>query len=188
MKLKHVLVIILSFLFLISLSGCFKNDCFIFPEGRFEYNGEPVKFYDDLYIDELYIQLDKITEEVYLNSNNMNVIKNHQNKMAYAMQIKMKYTIEAEAKVYPFEYVGKVPGQNDSYKIILNIDNEEVGIIGKLTLTLYFDSANKSKDHVGSYADRVTAYVRTYEINGVTHNDKFYDFPRDLEFIKYHSV
>ena len=53
-----------------------------------------------------------------------------------------------------------------------------------LTMTLYFQSAIGSSTDIGSYAGQVTMYVRTYEINGIKHNDKYHDFPRSLDYIK----
>ena len=184
MKVKKILIILLALISFTFLNGCFKQDRYQFPDGTFAYSGEPVSFYDDLLIDGLSITFEEISKEVYLSSQNYNVLKNHQNKLTYSVIMQLKYTIEEKPKEYEFEFLGKVPGQNDSYKIKLTLDNEDIGITGTLTMTLYFDNAIGSKSAVGSYAGRVSIYVKTYEINGIEHDDKYHGFPRDLEFIK----
>ena len=180
MKVKNSIIVLLIIILLAPLTGCYKQDKYTFPNGTFTYRGDPFEFYNDLVIDELEITFNEIPKEVYLSSNNQNVIKNHHNKTMYAVKFKMKYTIEDKARDYQFEYIGKVAGQNDSYKIILKIDNDDVGIVGTLSMTLYFDGGIESTE-IGSLARRIAIYVRGYEINGTIQDDKYKGFPRDLK-------
>jgi hypothetical protein len=183
MKFKKILFVSLVLLCVTTLSSCYKKDRYKIPSGNFEYTGEMVHFYDDLYIEELTITFTEISEDTFLESNNINVIKNYYDSTYFSVDLLFRYSIEDEAKKYSFEYIGKEFDRNDTYNIILNIDNEDIGINGSLNITILFLSEIGGTSDIGSYAKRASLYIRTTEINGLENDEKFNSFPKEINFV-----
>ena len=182
MNIKKMIWMGLLLIFLVLLSACFPIDRYRFPEGTFEYQGDPHHFYNDLFFEEFTMTLSKITEEAYLNSDHMNVLKNLQNKEVFSVTCSFKFTIEDEANIYPFEFLGKYLTQPDSYKIVVTFDNEEIGITGTLTMRLAFGNAIGGSTDKGSLAGSIYVSIVESEING-NKNKETFSFPSVLKFV-----
>ena len=174
--LSSLLIILLLFI----LVGCLDKSTCSFQAGTFEYQDEPINFFDDLSIDEFTITLTEITKDEFRNSENTNVLINHKNDLTYRANISFKYTIEEESQIYNFKYLGKIHGAN-SYRMKLYIDNDAVGISGEVTITMYFNA--DLDESTCKFAKTVYIRIDGNKINGEVSNILFKSFPHELKYI-----
>lgn len=171
--------VLLLIIITISLSSCYKEDRYVFPEGTYYYEGDAVDFFEGLSIDGLSITFQEITEEVYLEQKNINVIQNLNDKKYYSVLIAYKYSSESEFTEYSYEFLGKELSHNDTYEIVLNIDNENAGITGSLSITLNFRGVIYNTS-IGDTAGVVDFILRSNIINGIEENESFLSFPTHI--------
>lgn len=181
---KKVIIVILFFLFVLTLTGCYKKDRYIFTDSVFEYCGEPVLFYEELFIEEITVTFEEITQEVFDSSANINVLKNFYDSKCYKVIFLLKYSFEEMGQEYSFEYLGKSGDRSDGYKILLNINSEAAGVEGNLTMIWQFLGKIGGDVDLGDNAGRICLSIMSNEINDVVNNDNFISFPVMLYLIE----
>jgi len=162
--LKRFIAVLILLLPVVLLSGCYKQDRYVFSDSIFTHKNEEVLFYGSLRIDGFKISLQEITETEFESANNINVIKNHNNSKHYNMIIEYKFTGEEYIK-YNFIYIGKELSHNDTYQILIDITNVEHNISGTLLLTLCFSGEIAGTTEVGTNAKRVNIIVREVNVD-----------------------
>ncbi len=172
---------LLSILLLLGLFGCFKTEHYRFQEGIFSYHGEAVLFNEEIYIEELDITFNLISEEEYLERNNVNVLKNRKDKKCYNVDFYIKFNEELEGKTYSFESLPKTKDISDAYDIKLSIENDELEIKVILYVELIFRSKLNADANTNIYAGRIKITIEGYEHDGDIKKSKEYLFP-DVKF------
>ena len=184
-NLKKIFLLIITFALTLTLSGCFKRDRCVFNDNTlFEYSGEPVNFFDDTYIDEFSIGLTEITEDEFNSREDVNTLRNFYDSKYYEVKIIFKYTTEQEGREYSFKYLGKASDRSDGYKVMINIDNENIGIEGTVSVILHFEGVPGEGADYGDRAGRITITNVENEINGVKDNPDFNELPFLLKLIE----
>ncbi len=170
---------LLSILLLLGLFGCFKTEHYRFQEGIFSYQGEAVLFNEELYIEELDITFNLISEEEYLERNNVNVLKNRKDKKCYNVDFYIKFNEELEGKTYSFESLPKTKDISDAYDIKLNIENDklEIKVILYVELIFQYEIRISTDDYAGS----IWIMVEDHQEEGEIKKSKKYSIP-DVKF------
>lgn len=177
---KKILFSIFLFVFGLCLAGCYKQEKFDFQEGRYEYAGDEVTFYEDIAIKSVYIDLQLMTDM------NKNVIINRKSNKNY----NVKFTIVTSDDT---NYIcdlsiigkwGKVGDQVDRYYVrvdiseILEMDN------AKLELVLEFNNPDYSNDKSLTGATEISIQVKRFTIDENYVDSSLYDFPNKLYYIE----
>lgn len=176
-KVIRVVSFLVIICFGLTLSGCYKSDKYIFTDSTFNYVGDPVNFYDNIYIENFQIALSEISEDEYISSNNENVIRNHLNSKCYEVNITLKFSGEDSGSRYSFDYIGKMGDRSDGYQILLKLNNESKDLDADLTIILQFLGSIGSSTSGEETAGRISVVVIKNEINGLEDNGSFIDFP-----------
>ena len=123
---------------------------------------------DELYIDEIQIEVKNITKEEYAASNFKNVIKHKEKEEYHSIIIKLKYSKETELTQYDmYDMSSKVAtyGNPDSYPIKICFDNDKYNIEGEVQ----FDLTVGDDDLQLYYSSRRVSYIDTpLTINGIS--------------------
>lgn len=182
MDLKKLLLGTLIATIISILSACYSQDRLVFAEG-FYYQNESIQFTDSVNIDEIKLEFAEITSDEYEDSNRINVLKNHNNSKAYRVIFSLRFDSEEELKNYDFEYIGKA-GHSDTYKIIVDFNNDYLAIYGYLTLSLDFRNAI-SNDLGVDIAGRLSIKVVDNALVDLAQNEiVITSFPGNLEYVQ----
>lgn len=176
-KVIRIVLFLVIICFGLTLSGCYKSDKYIFLDSTFNYVGDPVNFYDNIYIEDFQISLSEISEEEFNSSDNENVIRNHLNLECYEVNITLKFTGEDSGSQYSFDYLGKMGDRSDGYQILLKLNNESLDLDADLTIILQFLGSIGNSTSGEETAGRVSVVVIKNEINGLEDNVNYIDFP-----------
>ena len=145
-----------------SASGCTLQPRYSFAEGVFHYRYNPslheslnycelVSVDDELFIDEMQIEVKNISKEEYDASNFKNVIKHHKKEEYHSIIFKLKYSKEAELTQYDMydmrEKINWVGDYPDSYPIKICLANNKYNIEGEVYFNLTTSEYNLSLDY-----------------------------------------
>ena len=164
-----------------SASGCTPKDDF--TEGVFHWRYNPswkhrLASYgldDELYIDEMQIEIKNITKEEYDASNFKNVIKEEKKAKYYSVIFKLKYSKETELTQYDmydmFEKINWVDDMPNTYPIKICLANDKYNIEGEVQFILRPDDIGFL--NLDYYRDDSEIYVdKQLIINGVVRKFK----------------
>ena len=112
---KKIFYIYLIFIMLL-LCSCFENGPdFAFIEGTFEYDGEPVEYYDNIIIEDIIIILNKTDEE-----SDLNCIKDKVTNVFYDIDFMIKINTKEDYIYCSFKYDEKREYRKERYGITLD--------------------------------------------------------------------
>lgn len=181
---KKLFLTIFTVVVALSITACYPKDQLIFIEGYFHQESS-VQFTNYIYIDEIKLEFTEISNEEYEDSDGINVLKNHKNNIMYRVIFSLRFDTEDELKNYDFEYLGKVPGYTDTYKIVLDLNNENIDLHGTITLSLDFFSAIGSTEETINIAGRLWIRIMAYDLKDSIQTEiVVLSFPRNLEYVK----
>ena len=176
-KISFVLLFLIS---LVCLTGCYKQEKYEFQEGRYAYNGEDVKFYDDIIISNVFVDLELLTDM------NKNVITNRKTNTNYNIDF-IIVTSDGNSHKCNFNLTGKNGlwgDQVDRYHAELNISE----ILGKenavLILVLEFRNPDYYSDSTKTNATEIRIQIKSFKIGEEYIDSTLYDFPNKLYYIE----
>ena len=181
---KKITFIFLFLISLVCLTGCYKQEKFEFQEGRYAYNGEDVKFYDDIIISNVFVDLELLTDM------NKNVIINRKSHKNYNVTFTI-VTSDDTNYICDLSIIGKwgkVGDQVDRYYVrvdiseILEMDN------AKLELVLEFNNPDYSNDKSLTGATEISIQVKRFTIDENYVDSTLYNFPNKLYYINQNQV
>ena len=161
-------------LFSLVLTSCYKEERFIFTEGKYEYSGESFNFYND--IDIKYISLDFSKENI--ENKDTNLLTNRKNNESYYVDFFIEN--EKEEGVYcTFESQKKVGDQIDRYYIKLDVSNLIKYENSFVLMVLEISNSNYySEDNCDFIADQIFLSIKKFTVNGRIVTE--YSFPSRL--------
>lgn len=177
-KFNNLFLVLSMLLFSLVLTSCYKEERFIFKEGKYEYSGESFNFYND--IDIKYISLDFSEENV--KNKDTNILINRKNNESYYVDFFIES--EKEEGVYcTFESQEKAGDQIDRYYIKVDVSNlikcENSFILIVLEIS---DSNYYSEDKCDFKANQIFLSIKKFTVNGSVVTE--YSFPSRL-LLKY---
>lgn len=177
-KFNKLFLVLGVLLFTLVLTSCYKEERFIFTEGKYEYSGESFNFYND--IDIKYISLDFSKENI--ENEDTNLLTNRKNNESYYVYFFIEN--EKEEGVYcNFESQEKVGDQIDRYYIKLDVSNLIKCENSFVLMVLEISNSNYySEDNCDFIADQIFLSIKNFTVNGSVVTE--YSFPSRL-ILKY---
>lgn len=167
-------------LFSLVLTSCYKEERFIFTEGKYEYSGESFNFYND--IDIKYISLDFRKENI--ENKDTNFLTNRKNNESYYVDFFIES--EKEEGVYcTFESQEKVGDQIDRYYIKLDVSNLIKCENSFVIMVLEISNSNYySEDKCDFEADQIFISLIKFTINDVAIKEYFFPSRIKLKYVE----
>lgn len=124
---KNFFLIILFSIFLFSLASCFKKSLYYFQEGKYILETKIEEQIDNFKIEDCFMEFNQITEEIYLQQNGKNVLRNRKNMECFSVIIGLSLQNELKPnKIYFIEDLKRTGGdQIDIYYMELVLEESD---------------------------------------------------------------
>lgn len=177
-KFNKLFLVLGVLLFSLAFTSCYKEERFMFKEGKYEYSGESFNFFDDISIK--YISLDFNRENV--DNEDANILINRKNNESYYVDFFIEN--EKEEGVYcTFESQKKIGDQIDRYFIKIDVSNLIKCENSFILIVLEISNSKYYSDDKGDFkADQIFLSIKNFTINGSAVTE--YYFPSRL-ILKY---
>lgn len=159
----------------LALISCYKQERFTFQEGKYEYLGEQIVFYDDIKINYLSLCFRSESPEY----EETNILVNRKNNTSFYVDFYIENEMH-EGFYCNFISQEKVGDQIDRYYIKLDVSNFINLDNSIIHMVLEFDNSSYLEDRKNE-ANQIFLSVKSFNINGI--NEIEYYFPSRLKLV-----
>ena len=160
----------------LALFSCYKQERFTFQEGKYEYLGEQIVFYDDIKIN--YLSLCFRSESTEYEETN--ILVNRKNNASFYVDFYIENEMH-EGFYCKFISQEKVGDQIDRYYIKLDVSNLINLDDSIIHMVLEFYNSSYLEDRQKNEANEIYLSVKSFNINGI--NEIEYYFPSRLKLV-----